>query len=135
MTKKPYRKRRKRGAKKDATPLPDRLGMEKMMADLGRLLEEQEFESTDEANAYLQQIMASGEPLPAAEPETRNSAFAWPARRCPFPKIVLMPTSCWPKNQLAPLKKRKNSMRPGCRQANGRWETKRLPSTKATSGA
>ena len=70
MSKKPYRKGRKRKAKKDTAPMPDRRGMEKMMADIGRLLEEHEFESIDEANAYMQQLMASGQPLPTAEPET-----------------------------------------------------------------
>ncbi len=70
MSKKPNRKRRRRNARKPDAPLPDRRGMEKMMADLGRLMEQQGFESIDEANAFLQQFMDSDVPLPTAEPET-----------------------------------------------------------------
>lgn len=70
MSKKPYRRRRKDDSKNNAAPLPDRRGMDKMMGDIGRLLEEQEFESIDEANAFLQQLMASGQPVPSAEPRT-----------------------------------------------------------------
>lgn len=70
MSKKSYRKGRKRSAKKGTASPPDPRGMEKMLADISRLLEEQEFESIDEANAFLQQLMASGQPLPAAEPQT-----------------------------------------------------------------
>jgi len=44
--------------------------MDKMMADIGRLLESQEFEDIDEVNAFLQQMMASGEPIPTAVPRT-----------------------------------------------------------------
>jgi tetratricopeptide (TPR) repeat protein len=50
-------------------PLPDRRLMERTLARIGRLLESQEFASVEEANAYLEQIMAAGEP-PAAEPVT-----------------------------------------------------------------
>lgn len=50
--------------------LPDRRAMDKMMADLGRLLEEQEFESIDDANAFLGQLMAAGQPIPSAAPRT-----------------------------------------------------------------
>jgi tetratricopeptide (TPR) repeat protein len=39
------------------------------MADLHRLLQEREFESIDEANAFLQDLMESGTPL-ASSPET-----------------------------------------------------------------
>jgi tetratricopeptide (TPR) repeat protein len=61
---------KKRGTGKSqktpSEPLPDRRAMDKMMADLGRLLEEQEFDSIDDINAYLQQLMASGEPIPSS---------------------------------------------------------------------
>lgn len=43
---------------------------EKMMADLTRLLEEQEFESIEEANEFLEELVASGKPIPSREPET-----------------------------------------------------------------
>jgi len=59
-------KKRKPGAKQpkpDATPppTPAREGMEKMMANIGRLLEEQEFESLEEANAFLEEYVNSGQ--------------------------------------------------------------------------
>jgi tetratricopeptide (TPR) repeat protein len=54
----------------ESAPAFDRRGMDKVMTDLGRLLESQEFDSPDEINAYLQQIMASGQPIPAAAPRT-----------------------------------------------------------------
>lgn len=47
-------------------PLPDRRAMEKMLADVGKLLEEQEFETMEEVNAFLEQMMASG--MPTARP-------------------------------------------------------------------
>src|SRR3712207_6733571 len=39
----------------------DRRGMEKMMAEIGKLLNEQQFNSADEANAFLQRLMGAGE--------------------------------------------------------------------------
>lgn len=41
--------------------------MEKMMRDLGKLLEQQEFESIEEANAFLEQFW--GKPIPEMTPE------------------------------------------------------------------
>jgi tetratricopeptide (TPR) repeat protein len=43
--------------------------MDKMMADIGRLLREREFESIDEANAFMEDLMSSGGP-PSFEPTT-----------------------------------------------------------------
>ncbi len=43
--------------------------MEKIMNDVGKLLEEQNFASIDDANAYLEQMMASGT-LPMSAPST-----------------------------------------------------------------
>ncbi len=42
---------------------PDRRALEKTMADLGRILNEQKFESIDEANAFIQNLMESGQPF------------------------------------------------------------------------
>ena len=42
-------------------PLPDRRAMEKSLSDIGRLLSEREFGSPEEMNAFLQDIVASGE--------------------------------------------------------------------------
>lgn len=65
------KKRRPGKAKKtQANPMTDRRSMDKMMADVGRLLESQEFDSIEEMNAYLQQVMASGEPIPSTAPRT-----------------------------------------------------------------
>lgn len=72
MSKKQANRKRRTGKTK-STPsesLPDRRAMDKMMADLSRLLEEQEFDSIDDINAYLQQLMASGEPIPTSAPRT-----------------------------------------------------------------
>lgn len=65
--------RKKSGKKKKAMPsdsFPDRRAMDKMMADVTRLLQDQEFDSIDDVNAYLQQMMNSGEPIPSVEPRT-----------------------------------------------------------------
>ncbi len=79
--KKKKKKRRKRGGARtspatrqpEATgsspPSFDRRSMDKAMADIGRLLSEREFESIDEANAFLQQMMSSGGVL-SFEPTT-----------------------------------------------------------------
>jgi len=56
--------------KKKSDPSFDRRSMDKMMADIGRLLEQQEFDSIDEANAFLQEQMASGEPISSEAPQT-----------------------------------------------------------------
>jgi len=72
MSKKRTQKKRRPGKSKKTqpNPIPDRRSMDKMMADIGRLLESQEFEDIDEVNAFLQQVMATGEPIPAAAPRT-----------------------------------------------------------------
>jgi tetratricopeptide (TPR) repeat protein len=70
--KKPRRKRRPRSEASAAhhdAPIIDRRAMEKIFADVSKILNEQEFESIDEANAFLQQMLASGQPI-AAAPET-----------------------------------------------------------------
>lgn len=45
---------------------PDRRAREKTLADVGKLLSEQEFDSTEEANAFLQQVLGSGMPVSSA---------------------------------------------------------------------
>ena len=47
----------------------DRRAMEKTMSDIGRLLSEHEFSSTEEMNAFLNEALASGKP-PATLPRT-----------------------------------------------------------------
>lgn len=46
--------------------LPDRRAAEKVVAGIGRLLREREFGSVEEANAFLQQVVAGGEVPEAA---------------------------------------------------------------------
>ena len=41
-------------------PIPDRRVMEKSLSDIGRILSEREFDSVEDANAFLQKMMASG---------------------------------------------------------------------------
>lgn len=72
MSKKKLLNPKRRSPKRSGTEPAafDRRGMDKMMTDLHRLLESKEFDSPDEMNAFLQQIVASGQPLPAAAPRT-----------------------------------------------------------------
>ncbi len=63
-------KARGRRKPKNEAPVPlDRRLMDKQMAAIGRLLEEQDFESPEEANAFLQEMLSSGE-LPTLPPAT-----------------------------------------------------------------
>lgn len=71
------KKRRKKQGRATPQPqapppdLPPRRSMEKMMADLGKLLSQQEFSSIEEANAFLQDLLASsGGVIPASTPST-----------------------------------------------------------------
>ena len=49
--------------------MPDHGGMEKILSDFQKLLREQEFDSIEEANVFLDDQMVSGEPF-SMEPET-----------------------------------------------------------------
>ena len=64
------RKKPGKNKKIQSGSLPDRRAMDKMMADVTRLIQEQELDSIDEINAYLQQMMNSGEPIPSTAPRT-----------------------------------------------------------------
>ena len=60
------KKKKKKGKKKTGKAqvlpvLPDRRGMEKFLADMGRSLEGQDFESDEEMNVYLDKVMKSGQ--------------------------------------------------------------------------
>jgi tetratricopeptide (TPR) repeat protein len=80
--KKPFRKNRKGKPKKT---IPDPRGVEKTTADLTRLLAEQQFQSMDEANAFMENLMKSGQPIPSRQPhsplqEAQNIMYdAWEA--------------------------------------------------------
>ncbi len=79
--------RKKPGKNKNihSEPMPDRRAMDKMMADVTRLIQEQEFDSIDEINAYLQQMMNSGEPIP----RTVQKFIRSQSTRGEMPKICL----------------------------------------------
>jgi tetratricopeptide (TPR) repeat protein len=57
-----------RVATAEAAPLRDRRALERSLADVGRLLQEREFASIDEANAYLQELLADGGRIPRQRP-------------------------------------------------------------------
>ena len=77
--KRPYKKRRKRKPEKEPVEMPLPGASDKMMADIGRLLSQQEFGSIDEANDFLQKWLASGQPLP---PPLRWRPGIRAGRRC-----------------------------------------------------
>jgi tetratricopeptide (TPR) repeat protein len=71
MSKKsPSKKSPGRLSKKESTEYPGPGPSDKIMADLGRLLAEQEFASVDEINDFLEQRLASGQPIPSRETQT-----------------------------------------------------------------
>jgi hypothetical protein len=45
------------------SPLVDRRALEKSVADVTRLLQDQKFGSIDEANVFLEGMLSSGEPI------------------------------------------------------------------------
>lgn len=88
-TKKAAKKRRstKRAPSKSTAPRPlhDRRAMEKMMQRMRRLLDEQEFETIEEANAFMQQFVGvkdlppSSMPLNALDQAQEKMCEAWEA--------------------------------------------------------
>lgn len=65
------KKKKKQGAGRQNRPqAPDRRTMDETMASLGALLKGQTFESIEEANAFLQQLMEEGGSLPPPPAET-----------------------------------------------------------------
>lgn len=63
------RKSQRADSAPDLPHVPDPRAMEKMMARIGRLLQEREFGSVEEANAFVQGLVARGE-VPEAEGRT-----------------------------------------------------------------
>jgi hypothetical protein len=74
-TRKPRGGKGKAPARAAPKPVFDRRLMDQQLAAVGRLLAEQEFDSIEEANAYLQQALVGGE-LVAPGPTT-----PWKKRR------------------------------------------------------
>lgn len=72
MNKKKSKKKKSQSSKSKFNlnpPLIDPRAMEKTMSDIGKLLEEQQFESLEEANAFLQGLLGSGK-IPALPKHT-----------------------------------------------------------------
>ncbi|HEY3232831.1 MAG TPA: hypothetical protein VGJ87_26605 [Roseiflexaceae bacterium] len=70
--KKPQKRRGRTAPPKSSvpsSPIDFRRANEKMLQDVGKLLREKEFGSAEEANAYLQNLLASGG-IPASSPQT-----------------------------------------------------------------
>ena len=59
----------KKQPKQDTGTPPDPRALEKSLTDIGRILSEHEFEDIDEVNAFMQNMLASGEPL-SSRPRT-----------------------------------------------------------------
>lgn len=70
--KKSKKKRQKRTGAKSGKSWPnfDPRSIEKTMSQVKRLLEERDFASLEEANAFLQELIAKGEPLESPTPRT-----------------------------------------------------------------
>ncbi|MGB3716970.1 MAG: hypothetical protein WA996_21320 [Candidatus Promineifilaceae bacterium] len=64
------RSRRKRKAPDEKLAIPDPRAMEKLTADISHILSEQEFESMDEAKAFLDALLATSGPLPSPSPRS-----------------------------------------------------------------
>ncbi len=64
--KKPKKNSDRKAKSKTTSAPPDRRAMEKTLADVGKLLSEQEFDSIEDANAFLQQVLNSGMPVGGA---------------------------------------------------------------------
>lgn len=60
-------------------PLPRREGMERMMADLHRVLENQQFRTLDDANKFLQSLHGQVPRSPARSPLEQAQHLAWDA--------------------------------------------------------
>lgn len=63
-------KKQKASSKPAAKPPLNPQSMEQMMRDLTRLLNDQQFESIEEANQFVQELMAGGQPIPTTEPRS-----------------------------------------------------------------
>ena len=117
-------------------PLPpsmDRRGFEKTLADLALLMSEQNFESIDEANAFLQQYMMAGgippqrarTPLEEAQDimyeawqATDGGALTWRVRASPSRPTAQMRMFSRPRRPPAALSRPGYSMRKASRQAS-----------------
>jgi tetratricopeptide (TPR) repeat protein len=68
--KKPQRRRRQKKASQEEPAIFDPRLMEKMTADLQRLLSEQEFETIDEAKTFMNEMLVSSMPFPSTATST-----------------------------------------------------------------
>ena len=81
---------RTRRSSSPPSALPDRRLMEQQMATIGRLLEGREFDSLEDVNAYLHDVLGEGDgQLPAIEPRTpleRAQALVYQALEASGPR-------------------------------------------------
>jgi hypothetical protein len=86
MAKKVKRKRSK-GSTSSSPSLPHRVGTEAMLADLSRIMREQEFTNLDDAQVFMNRLLdEGGGRLPPSEPQSpaeRAQAFAYQAWETP----------------------------------------------------
>src|SRR5574341_1074197 len=61
------RKIKRRATKKESLTLPSRLEMERITADLSRLLHGKDFKNLDEANAFIKKIVSGGGLIPHSD--------------------------------------------------------------------
>ena len=52
--------KRSKGSQPPVIPLPPRAGAETMMADLSRIMQEQEFANLDDAQLFMNRLLAEG---------------------------------------------------------------------------
>lgn len=55
--------------KQELSSFPDHRAMEKVLADIGHVMEEQDFDSIEDANAFLQDTLSKGELSPSSDRE------------------------------------------------------------------
>jgi tetratricopeptide (TPR) repeat protein len=75
MSKKPARKKKTNPqddmfVPDDLPVIPPGFNMEKMLSDLGRMIQDEGLETEEDVDAFLKAIMASERPLPTRQPET-----------------------------------------------------------------
>ena len=83
------RKIKRKANKKESFTLPNRQGMDRITADLGRLLQGQNFKNIDEANAFIKKIVSGGGLIPhsaARSPLEEAQDLVYAAWEAPTPR-------------------------------------------------
>ena len=144
--------KRLKGRQSPVIPLPPRAGAETMMADLSRIMQEQEFANLDDAQRFMNRLLEEGGGrIPLSQPQSpaeraQDLAYqAWDAPtdrkaaalapRWRFHRIVPMPTTCWLKRR-QPLRRRLVRITSKVsRPASATWARSSLRRTRGISGA